>query len=139
MHLPRLTLGLGALATITHAQQQYVLHDNYDRTNFFNEFGFFDAPDPTKGFQRYVNASEANAQSLAGFANDGVFLGVDYTTPGDNRRSVRLTSNKAFDGGVFIADIAHMPANSCGVWGAFWMFGPDWPHGGEIDIIEGVN
>jgi len=22
---------------------------------------------------------------------------------------------------------------------AVWMFGPNWPHNGEIDIIEGVN
>jgi hypothetical protein len=23
----------------------------------------------------------------------------------------------------------------CGTWPAFWMFGPDWPNGGEIDTL----
>ena len=27
----------------------------------------------------------------------------------------------------------------CGTWPAFWTFGPDWPQGGEVDVLEGVN
>jgi len=50
-----------------------------------------------------------------------------------------LSSNKAYTHGLFIADIAHMPGGICGVWPAFWTFGPNWPASGEIDIIEGVN
>ena len=69
--------------------------------------------------------------------------------PGSNhggRQSVRLSSAATYDvndfGGyhtvLFVADIAHVPTG-CGVWPAMWLLGPNWPDGGEIDIIEGVN
>uniref|UniRef100_L2FCD9 Endo-1,3(4)-beta-glucanase, putative n=1 Tax=Colletotrichum fructicola (strain Nara gc5) TaxID=1213859 RepID=L2FCD9_COLFN len=119
-------LGAAALLCSGLAQaQKYVLHDNYDQTNFFHEFSFFDQADPTKGSQTYTSAQTANDKGLAGFAQNGIYLG----TP-------RL---QAYDSGLFVADIAHMPTSSCGVWPAFWMFGPNWPNSGEIDIIEGVN
>lgn len=120
----------------------YVLQDNYTSNNFFEGFDFFSGPDPTRGFVKYHSAVQANSQSLAGFANGAVYLGVDHETmdparPG--RGSVRLSSKNSFTKGLFIADIAHMPENKCGVWPAFWTFGPNWPSSGEIDIIEGVN
>ena len=57
---------------------------------------------------------------------------------GSGRGSVRLTSYAAWNYGLFIADLDHMPTG-CGTWPAWWLVGPNWPNNGEIDIIEGVN
>ena len=35
-------------------------------------------------------------------------------------------------------DAVHAPTG-CGTWPAWWMNGDNWPYGGEIDIMEGVN
>lgn len=43
-----------------------------------------------------------------------------------------------FTGGLVLMDAWHMPTG-CGTWPAWWMNGPNWPYGGEIDILEGVN
>ncbi|ORY66278.1 concanavalin A-like lectin/glucanase domain-containing protein [Pseudomassariella vexata] len=126
------------------AQAAYTIQDTYDATNFFDTFDFFSGQDPTNGFVEYNDKVSANESSLAGYANDGIYLGVDHTTqnPTPGRGSVRLTSKKAYTKGLIVADIAHMPhssKNGCGVWPALWTFGPNWPSSGEIDILEGVN
>ncbi|KAI0383948.1 glycoside hydrolase family 16 protein [Hypomontagnella monticulosa] len=131
----------GVLALGVAAQAAYTIQDTYDQTNFFQGFEFFSYPDPTNGFVKYQSAVQANSQSLAGYANNAVYLGVDYTTknPAGGRASVRVNSKKTYNDGLIIADIAHQPAAACGTWPAFWTVGPNWPHDGEIDIIEGVN
>ena len=143
MRISQLLLPLSAsvacVAGITNSS--YTIADNYNSTNFFNEFSFFTGQDPTGGFVDYQGGAPANQSGLAGYSNGAIYLGVDHKTvnPAGGRNSVRVTSNKAYTKGLFIADIAHMPAGICGTWPAFWMFGPNWPNSGEIDIIEGVN
>ena len=104
------------------ASAAYTLRDNYDHSNFFNEFTFFSDPDPTHGFVNYAAPTAANLSALAGYDSKAVYLGVDYNTKnpsGSGRGSVRVHSQKTYTRGLFVADIAHMPASICGSWPAF--------------------
>jgi len=73
-------------------------------------------------------------------------MGADHTTisSGRGRDAVRLTSKQTWSvkpGSptyVYVIDLNHMPTG-CGTWPAWWFVGPNWPNGGEIDMIEGVN
>ena len=48
------------------------------------------------------------------------------------RHSLRLSSRESWTHGLFIIDLAHMPANVCGTWPALWMLGSDtWPNSGK--------
>jgi len=74
-------------------------------------------------------------------ADNTLVLAVDSTSTvaaGGKRNSVRITSNNAYTGGLFILDAAAMPVG-CGTWPSFWTNGPNWPLAGEIDIVEGIN
>lgn len=51
----------------------------------------------------------------------------------NGRPSVRISSNKTYNSGLFILDVKHMPFG-CGTWPAYWLVGPNWPSGGEIDV-----
>ncbi|KAJ7874315.1 concanavalin A-like lectin/glucanase domain-containing protein, partial [Mycena olivaceomarginata] len=50
--------------------------------------------------------------------------------------SVRISSPNSYIYGLFIADIWAMPHGPT-VWPAYWTVRPNWPDGGEIDVIEG--
>ena len=55
------------------------------------------------------------------------------------RDSVRISSIDAFEDSITVLDVQHMPWG-CATWPAFWtVSAQQWPYGGEIDIIEGVN
>jgi hypothetical protein len=75
-------------------------------------------------------------------------MGVDYwneypveqTATNRGRPSVRAQTIKTYQYGLFVVDLAHMPAGACGTWPAFWTSSLDhWPEHGEIDIIENIN
>jgi hypothetical protein len=57
------------------------------------------------------------------------------TLPGESWQSL---TPRSFTGGLVLMDAVHMPTG-CGTWPAWWQNGPNWPYGGEIDILEGVN
>lgn len=137
--LPTL-VGAATLALAKIAAAGYTLSDSYDTTNFFDEFEFRNGTG-SGGFAQYVDAATAEAKSLAGIRDGMVYLGVDNTTENttSGRDSVRVITKNVWSNGLFIADIAHMPGNQCGVWPAYWTSGPNWPNSGEIDIIEGIN
>ncbi|KAI5210450.1 endo-1,3(4)-beta-glucanase [Aureobasidium subglaciale] len=104
-------------------------------------FDFFTAPDPTHGFVQYIDQGTAWSTGLIRNDNGKIYVGVDHTNIQPNGRpSIRLSSKNVYNSGsLVILDLDHMPGNSCGSWPAYWMVGPSWPNGGEIDIIEGVN
>ncbi|GLB41673.1 putative glycosyl hydrolases family 16 [Lyophyllum shimeji] len=120
----------------------FTLTDMYTGTGFLNGWDFFTGADPTQGSVRYLSKAEATAKGLAFVQKDGTtVLAVDdknFLPIGAPRDSVRISTKKQYNGGLFIADFFAMP-HGCSVWPAYWSLGPVWPQDGEIDILEGVH
>ncbi|KAL1736010.1 glycoside hydrolase family 16 protein [Schizophyllum commune] len=144
-----LTTFLGFCLFLCTLADYYPLRE-YSGGNFFNGWEFYDDVDNTTwGNVRYVDQTTAIEQGLAYVTDKGnAVIRVDDETyiPGGwdftNRQSVRITTTDTYPlTGLIIIDLVHMPYG-CSVWPSFWSFGPsagEWPAGGEIDIIEGVN
>jgi len=119
----------------------YNLTIEYSGTTFFDGFTFFTGPDPTDGYVNYTSEAMSEQLGYISVSNNVTYISADNTTisSGSGRGSVRITSNMAFNANsLFIFDIIHMPFG-CGTWPAVWLLGPNWPYGGEVDIIEGIN
>ncbi|KAF5373312.1 hypothetical protein D9615_007409 [Tricholomella constricta] len=115
--------------------------DKFQGDSFLDGWDFFDHDDPTHGLVNYQNAEAAKSKGLALVKDGQVILSVDDTTvlqTGQKRDSVRISTKKTYNHGLFIADFAAMPVG-CSVWPAYWSVGPNWPEGGEIDVLEGVH
>ncbi|KAG9258854.1 family 16 glycoside hydrolase, partial [Emericellopsis atlantica] len=122
----------------------YTLATSYVGESLLSGFNWFNGTDPSNGYVAYQSRADAEAQSIVSLDTDTnvVRLGVDSTNvfgEDEGRPSIRLESKEAFNHGLYIADFEHMPPSQCGLWPAFWTYGENWPAGGELDIIEGVN
>jgi hypothetical protein len=125
----------------TERQGGYHLRKNYAGNNFFDNFYFFNANDPTHGTVRYVDRGTAQNMGLIGIQNGKVRISADsqHSYGGnDGRPSVRIHSHDKYNSGLFIYDIDHMPVGP-GTWPAYWFLGANWPNNGEIDVLEGVD
>ena len=125
-----------------------------------SEWDFFTGSDPTGGNVAYQSSSDAQSKGLAyvDACDNSTVLAVDSTSTvaaGGTRDScvetviiiiyashhscrVRITSQKSYNGGLFVLDASNMPVG-CSTWPSFWTVGPNWPLAGEIDIVEGIN
>ncbi|GAB1204121.1 hypothetical protein APSETT445_002770 [Aspergillus pseudonomiae] len=109
MHvLSTLTQALSLCAPLAAAA--YTLQDDYGTDSaFFDKFSFFTGGDPTHGFVKYVDRGAAQSAGLIN-ADGSIYMGVDYKNAApDGRQSVRISSNKVYNHGLFILDLAHMP------------------------------
>jgi hypothetical protein len=116
------------------------LIDSHSGSNFFDGWDFFTGSDPTNGIVAFIDQNTAQSAGLLEVNSAGNAVMRVETTPNvsGNRQSIRISTETGFNGGLVIMDAVHMPTG-CGVWPAFWSDGPNWPSGGEIDIVEGVN
>lgn len=133
-----------ALLSFTPAlAANYTLSDNIVGAAFYTTFEWEAIPDPTRGRVTYVDQSDSQSQNLTFASSDSFVLRTDFKTvlsaddPG--RNSVRIKSQKTYTTHAVVFDVRHMP-EGCGTWPAIWESKTsNWPNGGEIDIMEGVN
>lgn len=109
-----------SLVTIAYCQT-FNLIESYKGLDFFNKgFTLYEGFDPTFGYVDYVGLTDAQQNGLinmsevttTGMARWGVDT-VSKLDPKANlgRKSIRLQSVKTYTHGLFILDVAHLPAN----------------------------
>lgn len=116
------------------------ISQSYQGNAFFNAWDFFVGSDPTRGQVTFVDMPTGQAAGLVNINSAGNLVMKVETTPQvqTTRQSIRITSRTSYTGGLVIMDSVHMPTG-CGTWPSFFSNGPNWPAGGEIDIVEGVH
>ncbi|KAF8597916.1 hypothetical protein BDV93DRAFT_499233 [Ceratobasidium sp. AG-I] len=113
---------------------------------FYDAFNFQKFDDPTHGRVNYVDKDFAMKNNLTHASDTSFTMRADSKKtikPKDGvrgRDSIRIASKQHYGDLVVVLDLTHMPTG-CGTWPAFWTVTTtgQWPSGGEIDIIEGIN
>ncbi|WPH03485.1 glycoside hydrolase family 16 protein [Acrodontium crateriforme] len=124
-----------------YTQLNYTLQDTYHGTTFFDNFDYFNTYDPSQGFVHYVPEETAQQYNLTYATDSAAIMRVDTSTANatTGRFSVRITSKKQYNNGLFIFNVTNSPYG-CSTWPALWLSDPsNWPTNGEIDVMEGVN
>ncbi|EGN97297.1 glycoside hydrolase family 16 protein [Serpula lacrymans var. lacrymans S7.3] len=121
----------------------YTVSDNIVGDDFYSAFTFEAIADPTDGRVNYVDEATAQSLNLTYTTSNTFIMRADDTTvltaSGPGRNSVRIKSNTAYTTHAVIFGMNHMP-EGCGTWPAVWETDEsNWPDGGEVDIVEGVN
>ncbi|KAG6814462.1 hypothetical protein H0H92_007466 [Tricholoma furcatifolium] len=116
------------------------LAESHSGNDFFDGWDFFEGSDPTNGVVQYVSQATGSSNGLVEVNSNGnAVMRVETTASvASTRQSIRITTQSNYNGGLFVMSAVHMPTG-CGTWPAFWTNGPNWPAGGEIDIVEAVN
>ncbi|KAM5533510.1 hypothetical protein V8D89_012847 [Ganoderma adspersum] len=136
-----------ALLSSAPAFAAYNLAQEYSGSKFFDGWDWQDHvyDDTTHGHVFYLSKDNAMAKpNPIAYLNDAgnAVIKVDNTSSVDynnKRNSVRIATHDYFPvGSLFVFDAVHLPYG-CAVWPGFWTKGPNWPQGGEIDIMEQVN
>ncbi|TFK82453.1 glycoside hydrolase family 16 protein [Polyporus arcularius HHB13444] len=133
--------GPSSSSSTSSPSSQWKVVQQWQGDTFFDAWTFINTPDTwTHGIVQYVDRPTANSASLIDINDAGNAIMRVETTPtvSGNRQSIRLESLFTYTGGLIIIDAVHMPTG-CGTWPAFWSNGPNWPVGGEIDMVEGVH
>ena len=122
-----------------NSSSEYKLLERAAGEDFWSHWNFWSWDDPTHGTVEYLDQGAAESNNLIDVVDGKVIMRVDTTQQvSGGRKSVRIHSNRSWNKGLVLMDAEHMPTG-CATWPAWWQNGPNWPEGGEIDILEGVN
>ncbi|KAJ7262238.1 hypothetical protein B0H12DRAFT_1104943 [Mycena haematopus] len=119
-----LLLILLVVAPAPVASESYSIQDTYIGHDFLTwNWETFQTIEPTHGRTYYVDKSTALSLNLSVASIDTFLMrgdNINKVHPADlGRKSVRISSPRAYADSVIVLDLRHMPAG-CATWPAFW-------------------